>query len=274
MIFGRPQDELSHVLVKPENVPPHMIEFAHDFWWPGQETNPVHYRDRRTGRETEVSIDNVDVEMQLVPFPRGYSTFGEDILKLFPGGDPDFAGVMTAVQDLLDARQILLRRKSRTLIAGRYEMHFEHQDFAFYNLLALAKKEGWRGCGPDGRGGNHFGWISFSEMLEDGWLLKKFRQIYKELLDFDGSDPEENSRIAETFVQQRIIAELEPGGDLQAARDTINQMRGGCWAVIKKALPGNRALAERLRIHDRRTGNKIDRIGLVLRAGDIEIVDE
>lgn len=100
-------------------------------------------------------IDDVDVEIQLVPFPRGYSTFGNDILKLFPGGDLDFANVMTAVQDLLDAQQILLKRKTRTLVAGRHEMQFEHQDFAFYNLLALARKEGWRGCGPDGTGGNH-----------------------------------------------------------------------------------------------------------------------
>ena len=272
-LFGRAQDELSHVLVKSPSGRPELIEFAKDFWWPGQPVNPVHFENRQTGEVIEVPIDGVDIDMPLIAFVRLFPTFGDDVMKLFPGGEIDLAKVVTALQELLDGRNVILVRKTRNLIAGKHVVHFEHQDFAFYLLLAEAQKEQWKGCDLQGIGLSHAGWVRFEDLLRQGPILRRFEEIYRQLLTLNELDPDDASKKVFDFVQWRILNNVRDG-EGQLARNVISEMRNGCKAAINTALADNPGLAERLLIRDVKSGRAVDRFGLTLTPSEIVIVDE
>ncbi len=137
-LFGRPQDELSHVLVHPAE-----LERADaDFWWPGH---------NKPGR----------VELALIPFVRARRRIPDAILNQ-PLRYADYvAQVNAAIEGRGGVVLELLVDSCQLRIAGiPVPIKLEPQQFHVYRLLAEWAKKPVPGCGREGAGSGHSGWIN------------------------------------------------------------------------------------------------------------------
>lgn len=180
-VFGRDQDELTHVLVTiPE------FEYNPQFFYPRQKQqeititvkDPVSGQDRRIVRLAQ------EAEIELVPSPfirLGY-ILSEDA---FPGGEVSYARVVQQVQAGLEVDRIKLLCGSNEIVVGRTtRFRLPARSFAFYRLLAVARREGWPGCGPEGFGPGNKGWLSYGRLTvptpSDKSPLELFCEYYAE----------------------------------------------------------------------------------------------
>lgn len=96
--------------------------------------------------------------MTLIPFVRLKPILTQ---AAFPGGPADYAEIVDIVRENLSGQRIRLVVDERTLIAGRHRLRLPHQLFAFYALLAKARKERWRPAPATGLDPVHYhGWMS------------------------------------------------------------------------------------------------------------------
>jgi len=167
-IFGRDQDELTHVLVEPPE-----FEYSRDFFWPGQspEKVVVSVKNAKTGQTNNEERNARDARIALVssPFIRMGLILSEDA---FPGGKVEYEKVIDQVQLGLEEDRLVLHCASNELQLGRsHRVRLAPQPFAFYRLLARVRTGGWTGFGPDGAGDRHEGWLSYSSFLLTGGAL-------------------------------------------------------------------------------------------------------
>ena len=163
MFFGRPHDEVSHVLVNPRELESHP-----EFWWPGQPAGEVVCRARNAGgevSETRVStaVGSASIELILTPFV--------PLAPFLPDGAPEEATdpetLAKRVQSYLRADRLVVDFAGRTLSIGEETpIVLSNQLFALYALLAIARARSWPGAGPDGVGDGHRGWIARRDYLD------------------------------------------------------------------------------------------------------------
>lgn len=161
MFFGRPHDEVSHVLVNPQELESHP-----EFWWPGQPAGEVVCRTRSgEAEETRVStaVGAADIELILTPFV--------PLAPFLPDGAPEEATdpetLARRVQSYLRADRLVVDFADRTLSTGEETpIALSNQLFALYALLAIARARGWPGAGPEGVGDGHRGWIARRDYLD------------------------------------------------------------------------------------------------------------
>lgn len=141
-LFGRPQDELSHVLVHP-----HELERA-DFWWPGH---------------TKAGA----VELATIPFIRVRRRIDARLLEQ----RMDYARYVTQVNASIEGRtgvvlELIASTCTLRIADGSTTIRLEPADFRVYRVLAEWAKVCVPGAGPDGVGGNHCGWITAQAIRE------------------------------------------------------------------------------------------------------------
>jgi CRISPR-associated protein (TIGR02584 family) len=136
-LFGRPQDELSHVLVHP----PALERQEADFWWPGH---------NQPG----------DVKLSLIPFVRVRGRLPRTMLEQ----KMDYARYVAQVNAAMEGTSVVLELLADTstlrIAGGTVLVRLEPKDFIVYRVLAEWAKAGVAGAGPNGVGPEHRGWIT------------------------------------------------------------------------------------------------------------------
>lgn len=174
-LLGRPQDELSHVLVEPEG-----LEGCADFWWPTKEKRMAPHK---WEKNTDGSVkhyntqqgkgpDYAKVELASIPFVplEAYLKFDP-----FDGGDIDFASVVERARGALEAQQLVIDCENRSLRFGGYHVKLTQMEFAHFRLHAEAKVRRWPESGQDGE----FGWLR-PEVIK-GDIADIYLEYYKEV---------------------------------------------------------------------------------------------
>jgi CRISPR-associated protein (TIGR02584 family) len=268
-LFGRDQDELSHVLVVPEQ-----LEQCEGFWWPGQPEPTVAHRTEKNANGAPVTY-NTDptrarVELALIPFVRLKRLLTEDA---FPGGDVQYENVVAAVQDNLDTQNITIICDDRLLVAGPYSIKLPHLQFALYHLVAAAKKFDWPGAGPMGLGPGEKGWISYDQLLDpDGDVLKRFGEYYDAAFHIGSQRHREFMEV----VRHKIAAAQDKGtADPIAAAQMLDEARRRFVQAMSKL---NKLLTEQIdnpairrRVQVSTEGRDPARFGLLLEAQQVEV---
>ena len=206
MFFGRPQDEISHVLVSPPQLESHP-----DFWWPGQ---PARYVVRRTNNaegavvETRIPTANRSASIDLVSVPFvPLSPFLPDG-KMEEATDPTLVvRRIRSYTSYLSTKQLVVDFEGRTLLIGEEIVTLTEKEFALYALLALARTGDWSGAGPDGVGEEHSGWIARSDYLKNtGRPARTLVAIWEAVR------PRENEE-RDTFVRDLLMPPDKRGAD-------------------------------------------------------------
>ena len=163
MFFGRPHDEVSHVLVNPRELESHP-----EFWWPGQPAGEVVCRARNAGgevSETRVStaVGSASIELILTPFV--------PLAPFLPGGVPveatDPETLARHLRSYLRVDRLVIDFASRSLSIGEETpIVLSNKKFALYALMAIARSRSWPGAGPEGVGNGHRGWIARRDYLD------------------------------------------------------------------------------------------------------------
>jgi len=249
-LFGRDQDELSHVLIEPEH-----FEQCLDFWYPGQPEPEVHHRN---GREVHCPA-GARIDIAYIPFIRLSHILPDGA---FAGDKLDYGDVLQHIQESLNARLVRLIPDRRVLTAGPYEVSLRHREFALYRLAAAARLEGWAGTGPEGIGPQHKGWITYDQLLDlNGTTLRRFFEFYDEVYR---SGTEEIEKFRE-FLRNKLGAGL-----LREAREPFMQTLAKLDNQIETQI-ANPSIRARVRIAS--AGRNPRRFGLALPPEAIEIDD-
>jgi len=253
-LFGRDQDELSHVLVAPD-----YLENCSGFWWPGQRQKSVLHKweTDETGQPKSHSIEGAIAEIASIPFVRMKHILREEA---FSGGSVDHAGIVAAVQESLDAQRVVLICDESRLVVGSFSATLGQREFALYRLVAAAAKFCWIGAGPEGLGNGHKGWVSYEQLLFWGSpMLNKFLEYYESAFREGSQAYEEFSETLENKLAAGLISE---------ARQPFVQTHAKLNRSLYKAI-SNPAIRERIKIVSK--GKDPARFGLLLEPHEIEI---
>jgi CRISPR-associated protein (TIGR02584 family) len=153
-LFGRPQDELLHVLVHPPD-----FEQCPEFWFPTRDSLPL-----RAGDGRILDARDCDIEAALIPFIR----LRDFLPQGLAGRVLDYASYVRQLNAVLGATPLsleLVTSECRVRIADIDEFTLPHTEFALYQLMAEWRRDGCAGAGPDGVGPKHRGWLT-AEMFE------------------------------------------------------------------------------------------------------------
>lgn len=270
MFFGRIDDELSHVLVEPL-----ALENHREFWWPGQPEAVLTARQRlpdgALGEEIEIStdVDAARIDLVSVPFVRLNARLdGETPVEAL---DPE--ELVRQVQSALDADTLTVDFATRALhIGAEKPVILSEQHFTLFAMLAFAKRDGWAGAGPNGVGGNHFGWVSREQYLDkDGSVVDLLCEIALAVTS------DEKLRKDKTIIRRRdLLKNTWLGYILDPESDVPEDPAASQLSRLTKAI--NRKVEnphlKRLLLPDRkRQKNFESRIGLTLPADRIRIVN-
>ncbi len=184
-LFGRPQDQLSHILLNPGD-----YEYCRDFWWPEQKNQEV--TDSRT-KEKRKACD-AKVELCLIPYIKLSPLLKPE--HAFPNGKVDFDTLIHTAQQSVSQHKAVLVLDEHTVIVGEHKIKMGPQQFAFYRLLTEALRSDWPGAGPDGIGKDHRGWLTYKQLLQsDSPALKTYFEYYDAAIKGD-------STIADKFSEK------------------------------------------------------------------------
>jgi CRISPR-associated protein (TIGR02584 family) len=221
-LFGRAQDELSHVLVEPSD-----FENCTDFYWPSQSQEI---------RSKPLNASDARIYMVKSPFV----PLGNYLRRRpFPKGDIDYARMIEHAKAALGLEDVRLDANLRTVSIGDSTMELGDQEFAFFRVLATARKEGWAGYGPGGSGHNQGGWVAYKQFLDlNSQVYKKFFEYWAECY------PTVNNEVYETFkaALDALLVELENASPerkkavRKAAQDMFKSIKKRVTEIVEKGL--------------------------------------
>ena len=165
-LLGRPEDELTHVLVSPP-------EFeGRDFWWPGGPPGVIETAGAR------LATDRAEVELVPVPFLALREHVDEALLMRLVEGSVGFSELVQWMSGRIVPELVLCRSRPRITYGGR-TLELQPLQAAMLHVLARALRENWPGFGPEGVGGS--GWLSWQEFEDGGRPLQAFQEAYEKL---------------------------------------------------------------------------------------------
>jgi CRISPR-associated protein (TIGR02584 family) len=230
-LFGRPQDELSHVLVHPQS----LERPEADFWWPGH---------NRPG----------DVKLSPIPFVRVRGRLPRAMLEQ----KMDYARYVAQVNAAMEGESVVLELLAGTstlrIAGGAVLVKLEPKDFVVYRVLAEWAKRAVPGAGPNGVGGNHKGWITVD-------MLKR-PQSYR---------PSPIDRVVALGGNAKTYARAPNANDKtanSAFRQAVSRVRKAIAGAVADQVLANRLLSEPS--GGRSDGNP-SRFGLLLSPHEIVI---
>jgi CRISPR-associated protein (TIGR02584 family) len=147
-LFGRTQDELSHVLVNPQE-----FEGCADFWFPTKTSCPVKHRDGRA-----LDAKDASVELANIPYIRARGRIPGLIDQAL-----DYSQYVAQTNAALGRTPLFLElttAEQRVRIGDILDFTLANTDFALYQLMAEWKRGGTSGAGPRGIGNGHSGWLT------------------------------------------------------------------------------------------------------------------
>jgi CRISPR-associated protein (TIGR02584 family) len=259
-LFGRPGDELSHVLLLDER-----FEFCRDFWCPARTSMPLRYTDRGSGEEVALDAAEARIDLTPIPFvPLRYLLPAGDLASLRHG---TYAGVVRAVRDIIENPKVTLDDARRQIASGQLRFRLPHQSYAMYRLLMDVRRQQRPGAGPEGVGPKHSGWLTVKDFVApDSEMVQTFAALYEEVRD-------PGSGLKEEFLSGLV--------DAQGKALDVQQR----FSVIRSRLDGhlrerirNTAVLDRLRVYDVEGsgivgGGQPNRFGLMLKPAQIEIIE-
>jgi CRISPR-associated protein (TIGR02584 family) len=230
-LFGRPQDELSHVLVHP----PTLERPEADFWWPGHNQQG-------------------DVKLSLITFVRVRGRLPRTMLEQ----KMDYARYVAQVNAAMEGESVVLELIADTstlrIAGGAALVELEPKDFLVYRVLAEWAKAAVPGAGPNGAGDDHRGWITID-------MLKR-PQIYRpspvQRVVALGGNPK-------TYVRNPSLNDESPNS---AFRQAVSRVRKRIAEAVVDQVLANRLLSEPL---GGRSGDNPSRFGLLLSPHEIVI---
>lgn len=266
MFFGRLQDELTHVLLMPE-----IYERTPGFWWPEQLQKVYVGKDKV---EFPTSLDDVQVDLVTVPFVH--------LNVRLPGDMPPEAFDANLIVEFIEfetkREPVIVDGKNRTITAGSSSVKLPPQEFAYFALYAIARKQGWPGAGSkeEGVGGNAAGFIKLDNLrygLEhDGTTERNTREfnLFRELMyrlnpeyQHLDNDPEEQNKSIVAKIGIRIIgAAYDDRGLTKFGRGRLNR-------VLKKEMKNPYLLEYLLPVRYRSDTDEI--LGVNIPADRIEL---
>jgi CRISPR-associated protein (TIGR02584 family) len=200
-MWGRPQDELSHVLVgvapearaRDSSVKPEDFEQSPEFWFPTRKSSMIAGRGGR-----QIDAATATIELALVPFV----PLRELLPKSVVAQPIDHAKLVAHLRAALNDRLLLrLIPKSRQVRFGQLAAFtLPPVHFALYQLMAEWARDKVEGAGPDGVGSGHYGWLSYRMFRDPASVqgpnpLERFFQIYDERVHFSGKMDEIRQRL-------------------------------------------------------------------------------
>lgn len=257
-LFGRPEDELSHVLLHDER-----YEFCRDFWCPTARSSLLAYVDRASGETVELDARDARVDLTPIPFvPLRYLLRADDLARLREG---TYAGLVQRIRDIVGVPLAVTLVDARRLVIvhGRAPIELTPQSYAMYRLLAVAARNARPGAGPDGVGAEHHGWLTVHDLrLPDDPMVDVFVRVYERLRDPGG------------LLPPPFAGKLQPTDkDPWPAVKVFSQIRANLERELESKVP-DRLLLERLRFGKAEgTGGQPNRFGLTLEPERIEIVE-
>ncbi len=162
-LLGRPDDELTHVLVRPPAFE------ATDFWWPGGPPGEL----VRDGKR--LSTADAQVELVQVPFVTLAAWMDPSELAPLVRGERGYRALVQRVGPRMTPILRLSRHK-RSATFGGQEIVLKPSEYALREVLARARIEAWEGYGPEGLGG--CGWLTWQDFLPGGRAVEPLRRIY------------------------------------------------------------------------------------------------
>jgi CRISPR-associated protein (TIGR02584 family) len=148
-LFGRSQDELSHVLVNPPD-----FERCADFWFPSSSRRLVHHDD---GRRLDASV--AKIELTIIPFLRVRARLPRTLLTQ----NMDYAGHVAQANAVIGRTPLMLElvtSERRVRIGTLADFTLPNTEFALYQLMAEWKLHGNSGASPSGIGLSQRGWLT------------------------------------------------------------------------------------------------------------------
>ena len=256
MFYGRPHDEVSHVLVNPS-----ALETHPDFWWPGQPVGEVvrRGRDGKPAMPVSTAVGEAGVDLVSVPFvplspflPEGSREKATD-----PGS---MARWIRSWQSYKRAGRLVLDFEDRTLSLGEERAELSPKEFTLYALLALARKGDWPGAGPEGIGGDHRGWIAREDYRENtGRVVDTVATVWKAVNSPD-DDEDKDTFVTDLLTPMRKRASVDP---LASGFSKLS-------AALESKIPNPYLIGEALFARESRKRRE-NRMGLVLPPERIEI---
>ncbi|MFZ1415279.1 MAG: CRISPR-associated ring nuclease Csm6 [Defluviicoccus sp.] len=256
-LFGRPGDELSHVLLHDER-----YEFCREFWCPTQASRPLEYVDRESGETVRLDARDARVDLTPIPFvPLRYLLRADDLASLREG---TYAGLVQRIRDIVGVplRVTLVDARRLLAVSGRAPIELTPQSYAMYRLLAVAARDARPGAGPDGVGAEHRGWLTVHDLrLPDDPMVAEFVRVYERLRDPGGKLPP-------PFAEKLKPTDKDPWPAIKV----FSQIRANLERELESKV-ADRLLLERLRFgKGEGTGGQPNRFGLRLAADQIEII--
>jgi hypothetical protein len=249
-LAGRPIDELSHVLVTPEE-----LEQCDDFWWPTNEDNWVQHRFIKDENgepirvNTRLKTDPADnsgaiVEMAGIPFVPLRPYLGADV---FEGRGVGYKGVVDRANAVLAAQHLEIDVPNRKIRFGGCMAELQNKEMAYYSLVAIAKKGRWKGSRTsDGE----FGWLSAAKIQST--YCEDYYNLYNSThlgvgcrTDWVYDDEEKEKSVFQTI--------LEDGTKLLA---DLRHLRADIKRTIEKSFQ-NRWLSDQILLKQKKRGSPL-----------------
>lgn len=247
-LFGRPCDELSHVLVADP-----FFEQSENFWFPMPEedfpdraSREVGYRDPERGWQGRDAA-TAELALTMVPFVR--LRFHLEPTELLPIRTQGFAGIVAAVNEALQPKRMILRRSDRTVRIGRFRGRPLPQIYAMIELLADATRRRRAGAGPNGHGTGHHGWLTATDLQRrDSQAVTDYVAILRALYRDRRDDPfaGDTNRLPHPRVRsfEERLAAADPGRQgrsqevtRQAMNKIFNPIKNHAAAFIERLIP-------------------------------------
>ena len=264
-LFGRDHDELSHVLVEHIDGEPEALEGCEDFWWPTEKDEwvPHKYLKDKNGQPRLYNARNGRIDLARIPFVRLKLILSE---AAFPKGEIDYEAVVAAVAESLSAYRLRLVIDDRMVTVGRHRFQLEHRHFAFYALLAKARKERWaptRATQLDQT--QYTGWMSLHDL---GNCDSRYLWSYYEFLSAchrGGKTAEERLTDAGEQLRKNYDKFVD-------AFTGLKSKISGPSGVLRQEVP-NPTLRDRIDIKTDNNAEGLTCFGLLIEPSHIEIVE-
>jgi CRISPR-associated protein (TIGR02584 family) len=194
-LWGRPQDQLSHVLVavNPEakgrdpSLEPEDFEHSSEFWHPTRNDHWITGRDGKRVNARDAAIDLADVPF--VPL--------RDLLPPWMAEETlSYRALVERFRAALSRRLVLrLTTSQRRVRIGQFaEFRLPPVQFALYQLMAEWACDEIPGAGPAGIGGKeHRGWLT-TDMLAKPHLVRHVNPIERYLRIYDSVSALESAK--------------------------------------------------------------------------------
>jgi CRISPR-associated protein (TIGR02584 family) len=261
-LFGRPRDELSHVLVTPQG-----LEGCPDFWWPTREHRLVAHRDQKNKDGTPRPYntqegdgdDRARVDLALIPFVRVRGRLPQVMLQQPMDYARYVALVNASIEGNAPVLELIVEASTLKVADGAVRIKLEPQEFAVYRVLAERAQAALPGAGPSGTGLEHRGWIN--SMMITSEDQNDARRPLQRLYEF----ADERFRLRLTTIPQTNISKEQM---LAVFRSAIGNVRTRIDENVPDEVLASRLLGRRSRS---RGPQNPPRYGLLLSPHEIVI---